>query len=326
MKTYTQSIREIQAISQNNTVQALTQFKIWYNQSLRVIASLRNGRWYWLETTEDVATVGGQRDYQIPNRFRKLVDLYVTVGNDSNTNTIYMPRAVFDPNRWKLILAAHLGTSQVPYFYYVENTKVQIAPIPSNTGDVITMRGRLNLADDLIDDYTTGTILTATNNTTALVGVGTVWTPDMAGRYIQITQTTAPNAGDGFWYQISSVQDNTHLTLLKKYEGLSIIAGTAAYTIGQVSPIPEAYQDAPIFRTLALYWGLHSNPGLSKMYWGMYDGGKEAGYSKEYGGLVLEMLEEAGETVEGMYISPRDNLLDINTSYYYPYQDASGFT
>lgn len=324
MKTYTQSIAQLQAIAQNNTASALAQFKINYNQSLRVIASLRNGRWSWLEAVEQVPTVAGQRDYQIPNRFRKLVDLYVNVGGDPN-GTIYMPRAVFDPGRWKLILAAHLGTSQVPYFYYVENTTVKIAPIPSESDDIIFMRGRLNLADDLLDDYTTGTITSVSPLTATMIGNGTVWTPDMAGRYIQVTQTTAPDAGDGFWYQILSVQDNTHLTLTKNYEGLAISGGTAAYTIGQVSPIPEAYQDAPLFRTLALYWALHGDAVRAKQYWAMYDGGKEAGYSDDYGGLVLEMLEEAGETVEGAYISPRDNLLDINTSYYYPYQDASGF-
>lgn len=325
MKTYSQNISQLQSISQNSTDTALVNFKIWYNQSLRVIASIRNGRWKWLETTKDVLTVADQRTYQIPNKFRKLVDLYVTVGTDPNS-TIYMPRPIFDPGKWKAVLAARLGTSEVPYFYYVENDKVQIAPIPANTGDVITMRGRLDLADDLIDDYTTGSIVSIANGTTTVTGTGTTWTTSMAGRYIQITESDSANKGDGFWYEIASVTSATVLELTKKYEGTSIAAGTAAYTIGQVSPIPEAYQDAPLFRTLALYWGQHGDATRSKMYWGMYDGGKEAGFSNTYGGLICEMLEESGETVEGAYISPNDNILDINTSYYYPYGDASGFS
>ena len=55
----------------------------------------------------------------------------------------------------------------------------------------------------------------------------------------------------------------------------------------------------------------------------MYDGGMEAGYSKEYGGIISQMLENEGETEEGAYIPPVGSITS-GAPYYYPTQDASG--
>ncbi len=176
-----------------------------------------------------------------------------------------------------------------------------------------------------IADYTAGSIVSIANGGTALVGTGTVWTADMIGRYIQITNTTAANGGDGFWYQIGGWTDATHITLTKPYEGTSISAGTAVYIIGQCAVIPEAYDIAVIYRSSALYWQDKGNTVKSERFWRMYDGGLEAGLSKDYGGIISEMLANEGETEEGAYMSPIDANQTIIRNYYYPFQQATGF-
>jgi hypothetical protein len=144
----------------------------------------------------------------------------------------------------------------------------------------------------------------------------------MTGRYIRITDNNADNNGDHYWYKIASVTDNTHLVLTAPYEGTSITAGSASYVIGEMSPIPESYDVAPVYRAVALYWSYKENETLAEHYWRLYDGGKEAGFSDTIGGLIGQMLEEAAETIEGAYIAPGQvRMIDPNV----PPQNLTGF-
>jgi len=328
MKTYT-TLRNLYGSMTNNSQTAnLTLGDQFINDSIRTICNLQGGKLRFLESTTNMATVINQETYQIPNKYRKLMDIYVYSGSGSSSDTIYAPTLVFDPTLWKRILQYRMGTQDVPYFIYVEGTTYKIQPIPATSGNLIVVRGRLNVRDLSIADYTTGTIVSIDNGGTAIVGSGTTFTADMVGRYIKITQTTAANGGDGFWYEIGSYTSATEIGLVKPYEGTSIAAGSAAYTIGQVPVVPEAYQPAIIYRSVALYWQQNDDLQRARTYWMMYDGGKEAGLNDEYGGLILEMLENEGETEEGAYIPPfgTDSNIISGTPYYFPFQQATGLT
>lgn len=324
MKTYTTLLTKYQTLSRNTSTENQTLGAELINESIRTIYNIRGGKWWFLERTQDIDTVADQRAYQIPNKFRKLMDLYVSVGD-----TIYWPQPVFDPDRWKMILVSKMGTSDVALFYYRFGNQVEFAPIPATSGNTITFRGRVQPADLSIADYTTGSVVSIANGATAVVGTGTTWTADMVGRFIKITQTTAANGGDGEWYEIGSFTDATHIGLLKPYEGTSITATTAAYTIGQVSLIPEAYDSAPVYRALAIYWDTQGESSKAQRYWRQYDGGQEAGLSPVVGGLIGQMIANEGETVEGSYISPWYNMFPgdmAKGSIWSPFQnDASGF-
>jgi len=368
------------------------------NDSIRTMCNLQGGKLRFLEAVKDMYTVANQQSYQIPNGFRKLIDLmiYSDDGSDPDSrSTIYSPEMIFDPTKWKLVLQYRLGTSDTPYFTYVENQKFYIVPTPSTDGRLMRLRGRLQTRDLTIADYTTGSVVsvpftaaftgalaaeavagtltgnwtlptgtyqikfsngeyrlaTFTNGSTAVTwttaiiasatasitvnasnggsivtGTGTTWTLDMVGRYIMITNTTAANGGDGFWYEIGGFIDSTHVSLLKPYEGTAIAAGTAAYTIGQCSVIPEAYDIGIVYRATALYWDNQGDANRAKVYWLKYDGGNEAGYTDVYGGLVGQMLANEGETEEGAYVPPFGSTQNLpQAPYYFPFQDASGF-
>ncbi len=114
--------------------------------------------------------------------------------------------------------------------------------------------------------------------------------------------------------------------MTKPYEGISISAATASYTIGQTSVIPEAYDVGVVYRSAALYWQNQNDLVRSKTYWTQYDGGMEAGYTNEYGGLMLQMLSNEGETEEGSYLPPFASSTNLpQAPYYFPYVDATGF-
>jgi hypothetical protein len=305
----------------------MSKISTYINDSIRTVCNLQGGKLRFLESTKQIYTVAGQETYQIPNNFRKLIDMYVYSGTGGSSDTLYMPEMVYDPTKWKLIKAYRLGTQNVPYFTYVENRTFKMQPVPSTTGNLIELRGRLNTRDLSIDDYSTGTITSIANGGTAIVGSGTTWTADMVGRYIKITNTTAANGGDGFWYEIGSYTSATSIGLVKPYEGTTITAGTASYVIGQCSVIPEAYDVSVVYRSAALYWQNQNDLVRSKTYWTLYDGGKEAGYTSEYGGLILELLENEGETEEGSYVPPFGNSSATlqQAPYYFPNQLGTGF-
>jgi|SRR6185369_7106270 len=324
MKTYSQLLTQFQSLTNDTTAENQTFGATIINDSIRTICNLQGGKLRFLESTTNMSTVVNQETYQIPNKYRKLIDMYIYSGSGSSSDVIYAPEMVFDPVRWKTILQYKLGTQDVPYFTYVENNTFKIQPIPSTTGNLIILRGRLQVRDLSIADVTNLTVSSISNGGTSLVMSGGM-TADMVGRYIQITETTAANGGDGFWYEIGAYNSSTSVTLTKPYEGLSISGGTAACIIGQVPIVPQAYQPAILHRSVALYWQ-RQDINLAKTFWMMYDGGMEAGIRTDYGGLILQMLDNEGETEEGSYIPPFGSTNPIITApYYYPYQQASGF-
>ena len=323
MKSYSTLLALGKKLTENSTSENEAFLTEMINDSVRTIATMRKGMWNWLEVVEEVLTVASQEGYQLPNNIRRIADLYIRIAGSGPNYTTYLPMAVFDPNRWKLILASNLGVSDWPLFYYSQegSGKVEIQPIPASNDNIIVIRGRLNIKDLNQADYTTGTITTATNGSPTIVGSGTSWTSGMANDWIRITSTAAANGGDGFWYQIASVTNSTTLVLKKNYQGTDIVAGSATYAIGQMSPIPESYDIAPVYRAAALYWNLRDDDKRAKEYWKYYDGGYEAGFADAPGGLIGRMLEEAGEAVEGSYIPPQpldDFMIDPNIPPRYP--------
>lgn len=312
MLSYTESRNLLANFTNSDTTNSTTMALLdqFLNDSFRTIGSIRGGDWWWLEDTDTQSTVASQQGYQIPNKFRKLIDVYTTVGT-----TIYTPTPVFSANKWKIILASQLGESDTPLFYYQEGNKILFAPTPSSTAGTITMRGRLNIIDSSKADYTTGTVITTVVGDETVVGSGTTWTAGMVGSYIKIDDANGANEGDNQWYEIASRTSDTELELVKGYEGTAITAGSATYTIAQVSPIPEAYHFAPIYRATAIFTSINDplHPNTADRWWRLYDGGNEIGLSQTVGGLVGQMLQSEGGTIEGNYISPDSvNIIDIN--------------
>lgn len=400
MITYTQSLNLYQTFTKNISTDNQTTGAQFLNDSVRTVCSLNGGKWPFLEVEEYVQTVAGQAFVTIPNNIRKVMSFRYTQGLDPLTDGTYVPKMLFDSEAWEKVLAIRLGRSNWPLYGYQKDRQLMFTPIPDGDANLVSLRGRKNITDMSIADYTTGTVTTipytatltgivavdATSATLSsnwtlptgiytmffsteehrlvlltngadtvswtggltevtttsvtigtslggaiLVATGTTFTKDMVGRYMRITETTAANGGDGAWYKISDYYSATSIGLSTPYQGTAIVAGTAAYLIGQVSPLPEAYQIAPIYRAAALYWGINNpanpNTNLANHYWRLYDGGVEAGLSKEYGGIISQMQEEANESQEGSYMSPlpRSDETNGNLPWWNPFQNASGF-
>ncbi len=291
MKSFQTIYTEIQNVTGDSSTALLTRIKSWVNDTNQ---SILFRQWPFLETTKTLTTVASQQGYYIPNTLAKVASVFITIGS-----VIYRPKPVENLKAWEYLNALRIAvSSNITQFYYRRGEQILLWPIPQSAGNTITITGREKVQDLSLDDYTTGTIVTATNGDETITGSGTSWATGSIGNHMRIAYT----AGDYSWYKISSVTDTTHLELIKPYAGTGIVAGSATYTIGEFSQIPGEYQNLLIYRPLAIYYASLENLEMANMYWRMYDGGFEAGLSSNIGGLLNKMIQERGENFEGVYM------------------------
>lgn len=300
MLSYTALRTKFGELSQDASSDNLTFGDNLINQSIKTVLAKNGGKWPFLEVVKTGTTTASTDTYDIPMPIRKLMSLYVTVGT-----TKYLGRAVEDWDTWQKIIQANLGSTDSLQFFYVLNNQVILAPTPSTSSNTLYFRGRKHVPDLANADYTTGTITSIANAATTVTGSGTTWTSKMIGRYLTIP---IAQGGDGLWYEIASVTDTTHLELSRAFQGTSVAAATATYTIGEMPVLPEDYHEMPLFRALAIYWDMQRDVKQSERYWRLYDGGYEAGLRTEIGGMLGDMLAMYTENVEGNFT---DRFLDV---------------
>ncbi len=278
------------------------------NDSIRAVCNIRGGKWPFLEVERGLTVQANVGTYRIYSSLRKINDVAISVGN-----TIYRPRPVYNSEDWNNIKMSNITNSDITLYYYVQDGNINFYPKFATTTPFVIFTGRYNQPDMGIADVSQTLSISITNGQTTLTSSTSVFNASMVGKFIKISSTSAVNGGDNRWYKISSYTSGTTLSIGSMYEGTTIASGSNVVTIGEMSPIPEAYDMAPIYRTMALYTQindpLHSQ--ISTQYWRLYDGGQEAGLSNGVGGLIGQMLENEGSVVEDVYLSPYD---DINTS------------
>lgn len=185
--------------------------------------------------------------------------------------------------------------SDIPEWWFVHDGKFGLWPRPSSDGNIISLNCKIRVPDLLIADYTTGTVDIVTNGSILVTGSGTSWTTPMAGRWIRITHSnTAASSGDGEWYEITSVPSSTTLTLARPYGGRSLTTGAAAaYTMGQMPLLPEAFHDLPEMYAAFRYWSKEKDERKDDFKATLYDG--EAELFKTYGVNDVSMVLDSGD-------------------------------
>ena len=265
MKSFTQIRNLAGTLSNNSASTNLTLMDELINDSLRSIYSM--GDWDFLEKTATASTVASQQFYALPFDYSKLKGVTVTIGS-----FVYTPKEVPNREMWDRLNESST-TSDIPEFFFIFNGQLGFFPKPSSTtSNAITYIYRRQAPDLNIADYTTGNVSAITSGSTTVTGSGTTWTVPMANRYLRVTATdTAGQSGDGLWYNIASVASATSLTLSKAYNGTTI-TGNTAFTIGQMSFLPEEHQDLPLYRALGIYFtSVQPEMQRAQMYKQMFD-------------------------------------------------------
>lgn len=296
MKTFS-SLRNLFGSLANNTESAvLTLADELMNDATRSILTMKN--WWFLERTTTISTVAAQQYVNLPANTERVVSVGVTIGSQQ-----YTPISIASREEWNLINQSTSTQSNTPQYYFVEAGRLYFFPTPSSsTTNAVSLTHRIRVSDLAIADYVTGNVSALTTATTSVTGSGTTWTAAMIGRWIKITPTsTAAASGDNLWYEISAVASATSLTLTRAYGGATISANTA-YTIGEVSLLPEAYQDVPLHKALSVYFAsVQPEAGRAGSYLQMYQEGL-ARMISDNGNRDLNPVIDYG--IERPYINP----------------------
>lgn len=265
MLSYTAYLSEFQDLTQNNTASNATRGAFLVNQGLRDLTT----KFYLDEISQNYpgGTIAGTTNYDLPYNIKELVDFYIVSGS-----LRYVLREVPNAEYFDRLQFAQYS-SDIPQYYWVFANQINIFPTPASSGNQMTFRYKERLRDLSQVDYTTGTV-SVTTATNSIVGSGTTWTEDMAGRWIRINANTTSNttSGDNQWYKIFAWVDSTHLTLVNQYQGTTVTGGT--YTIGEMPLLPEDYQVVALYYALWIYYtSIVPNKTQSQLYKQLYDYG-----------------------------------------------------
>lgn len=263
MKSYTTLRNLYGSYTQNIESANLTLGDQLINDGHRI--TLGEKDWWFLQKTSTVSTVASQQFYEIPNDIAKVNIVTVTV-----SSRVYTPREVTSRRDWDM-MNQNSVESDIPTHFFIFNGQVGLYPEPASSSNTITIVGKKAIRDISIADYTTGGVQSVANLGTAVVGTGTTWTASMVGRYLRITESDTALKGDGFWYEIGTYTSATAIGLTKPYKGTAIAAGNAAYTIGMMPMLPEAYHMLPVFYAVWQYYMLQADINMANNFRDSYD-------------------------------------------------------
>lgn len=248
MKTFNTLSNLYVSLSQNSSAENVSLGREMINDTHRYLLQ----KYFNNENSYSTTTVSNQGGYVLPPNYSKMKDVTIQIGSNGLK---YTPVEILTRREWDQINMLPY-TSDIPYFYFIYNGIVNIFPIPSSTGNVITFNYKIRVPDLAVNDYTTGTV-NLTNGSVTVEGVTTAWITNFlpgAGSVINESlwiKFDYPK-GDGNWYQISSIDAEDSLTLVAPYQGQD--ASLVSYTIGQVPLVIEDFQDLLTYRPLTIYF------------------------------------------------------------------------
>jgi hypothetical protein len=240
-QSYQDLYTECQSLSSDDNSSTLTLFKKWLNKGISKAYAQLNAEWFYESVL--YTTVDGDFSYPLPYNCQKIHSIKVVDSNDYPYVATEFPGS---ETEWDTLMDGSTE-GEYPQYFFVKRNTFEIYPISATSALDMTVKYKVRKKELSADDYVTSSIKTATFGSTAIVGNAPTWTSAMVGRYLKIT-------GDGDWYEISDIPTATTMTLAREYAGEAIVAGTTAYTIGEMSLLPEDSQDLPLQFAMWMYY------------------------------------------------------------------------
>lgn len=245
-----------------------------------------------IQTTNSLSCVGVQA-YPMPANISKLKTSSITIGQ-----LVYQAYPVNSVQEWVKLNALPYQASY-PAYFFLYNNQLNFYPIPSSTGNIITLYAQVFTPDMTYADNTTGTVSSLAVNSNAIVGSSTTFsTGSNIPTGVDLTfaniffSPTAPK-GDGLFYQVQSITSDTALTLLKPIVYAPTTSG-GTVLLGQYPLLAPDFHDAIVYGALRTYFS-----SIAK------DTDK-AGY---FGGLYQEKLDQME-----FYLSTKQTNVDLGSS------------
>jgi len=251
-KTFNAIMTDFQTISGDSSAGTLTLAKSLGNTCIKKVLGMSD--WNFFKDSKTFASIAQQQFYDIPYNAAKVEYVNVTFGS-----VVYVPDEVKSGKDWAKLNAV-VVYSDVPQYWYFSNRtrKTGVFPIPSSINQSWKMGFIKKIRDYSVADYTTGTVTTVANSLT-ITGATTAFVASMVGRYIKITGTNT--ILDDFWFEITGITDGTHLTVR---EQAPVAVTGASFTIAEMIPFPDGFEDIPLWFALAMYFQMREKPVLAR--------------------------------------------------------------
>ena len=281
MKTYSTYLTDIPRIQNNNLADNTTWGIEQVNDSIRYLVS----KYYLNERTYTVpgGTVSGTQFYNLPPQVKKLINVTIMVGN-----VLWQPKECPSKEYWDYLNTITFN-QDYPSYFFVWNGQVGIFPAPSSNGNVIKLNYKTRITDLSMADVTCSANIAITTNTVNVAATGATFLKWMEGQWIRVAHSATDSAnGDNQWYQIDTVTSTTALVLKNPYTGATVTGATA--TIGEVSILPEDYQDLPLYRMGSIYYTTRFPDQVrAQEYQKLWDDGFEA-LNDEFGSKTTTVV------------------------------------
>lgn len=245
-----------------------------------------------IQTTNSLSCIGVQA-YPMPANISKLKTSSITIGQ-----LVYQAYPVNSVAEWVKLNALPYQASY-PAYFFLYNDQLSFYPIPSSTGNIITLYAQIFTPDMTYADNTTGTVSSLAVGSNAIVGSTTTFSTgssipmgvDLTFANIYFTPT-APK-GDGLNYQVQSITSDTALTLLKPIVYAPTTTG-GTVLLGQYPLLAPDFHDALVYGALRTYFSSIA---------------KDTDKSGYFGGLYEEKLGQME-----FYLSTKQTNVDLGTS------------
>jgi hypothetical protein len=250
-----------------------------------------------VQTSASISCAGVQ-SYPLPANISKLKTASITIGQ-----LVYIAYPVNSVQEWVKLNALPYNAAY-PAYFFMYNDQLSFWPIPSNTGQIISLYAQVFTPDMTYQDYISsatianGTISDSvgsnaiTGSSTTFNTVGT-FPVGVDLTFSNIFLTITPPGGDGLNYQVQSVASDTALTLTKPIVYAPKTSGNY-FSIGQYPLLAPDFHDALVYGALRTYFS-----SIAK------DTDK-AGY---FGGLYQEKLQQME-----FYLSSKQVNVDLGSS------------
>lgn len=279
MLTFTQLTNRTTDIVGTTDATTVTNVKQDLNQGLRLFKNA--ARRYWTRQEKTANLVSEQQYYQLPSDVVRVTEVKVVANG-----LVFPLQPVESEYQWNQLNIIPAVTINVPTYYFVRGyNEIGLWPTPSFDQEAgLTVSYEPRLADMSIDDVT-GTA-TVTNDAVLITDSATSFTPQMVGRWFQVTDGT-----DGNWYKIGAYLSTSTLNLENYYQGITGAGRT--YLIGQAPDIPEDYHLGLVYFAAYNFFLKRKDNDSATMYKGLFDdlfNAYRAAYSDKSTGVVQNQL------------------------------------
>jgi hypothetical protein len=216
-------------------------------------------------TNTSISCVGVQ-SYRMPANISKLKTASITIGQ-----LVYIAYPVNSVQEWVKVNALPY-TAAYPAYFFLYNDELQFWPIPSSTGQIITLYAQITTPDLSYPDVP-GTIASAgmsvgSNIITASGTPFAAYPLNVDLTFTNLQLVAAPPNGDGLNYQIQNFTSSSSATLIKPVVYAPNQTGSGAFTIGQYPLLDGDFHDAIVYGALRTYFSSIVTDQVKSAYFG----------------------------------------------------------